>query len=117
MDLAQNQSGGFIQRNGDLTMTTGIGATLQRLRRRLRFFASEWFLDTTLGIPYLEEVFQKNPPAVVLDTIFKRAVIECPGVLGLEEFDLQKDSATRGLRLEFQARSTDGNIEFDEEIP
>lgn len=101
--------------NGDLLLTEGIDRTRQFLSQRLKFFEGEWFLDTDLGIAYFDEVFVKNPDPIALDTIFKDVILDTPGVLGLEEYEMLLDTATRELKLSFHARTTDGPIEFVEE--
>lgn len=104
----------LIIQNGDLVLNSGLEAIRQNLQSRLSFFLGEWFLDVDAGVPYYQDVLKKNPDPVILDGVFKDAILGTPGVIGLDEFDMQMDTALRQLKLTFRARTTDGPIDFDE---
>lgn len=114
-DLAIDiNTGDLILEDGDINLNSGLEAIRQNLQARLSFFLGEWFLDVDSGVPYYQDVLKKNPDPVVLDGVFKDAILGTPGVLGLEEFDMQLDTSLRQLKLIFKARSTDGIIDFDQ---
>ena len=48
--------------NGNLVLTTNDSddEIIQRLRGRLQLFLGEWFLNTSIGIPYLQLVYRKG---------------------------------------------------------
>jgi hypothetical protein len=85
--------------NGDLAMDSATDGIDQFLKRRLKTFLAEWFLDETVGIPYLDDVFVKNPNPVVMAAVFKKEILETPGVIELVSFDLSLDNKTRNLTL------------------
>ncbi len=99
---------------GLISLTTGVDATKQRLKQRLGLFLAEWFLDKTRGIPYISQVFVKNPNPVVIDSIFKREIITDPAVVELQEFDLDLQEDIRLLTVSFRAKTTEGPINFSE---
>lgn len=109
-------SGDLIIQDGDLLINSGIEAIRQRLQTRLSFFLGEWFLDVDSGLPYYDEVLKKNPDPVVLDGLFKSTILGTDGVIGIDEFDMSLDTVIRQLKLTFKARTTDGNINFDETL-
>ncbi|MEE8299288.1 MAG: hypothetical protein V3R67_07910 [Thermodesulfobacteriota bacterium] len=100
--------------NGNITLTTGVVATKQRLQQKFRLFAEEWFLDKSRGLPYFTQMFVKNPNPVILDALFKREIITDPAVIELQEFDLTLDGSLRTLTLTFKALTEDGVIDFTE---
>jgi hypothetical protein len=112
MDLKCNASGDIVVENGDFVFVTGLDATIQFLGQRLRFFLSEWFLDQSLGIPYHDQVFVKNPNPVALDSIFKTAIIDTPGVLELQSFTMRIDAALRVVTITGRVRCIDGEADF-----
>ncbi len=116
-DLEINSDSDLNIIEGDLVLCDFTTEIPQLLKRRLRFFLKEWFLDESLGVPYFEEVLVKNPSPVAVDGILKRAIIETPGVIDLIRFDLDYDQALRKFVVSFEARSVTGLLVFNEEIP
>lgn len=114
-DLLQNETTGeLILTNGDLLLCTGVDRARQFLAQRLAAFRGEWVFDLDEGVPYFENVFVKAPDPVILEGLFKDRILSTPGIIGLDEFDLVLNTATRELSLEFLAQSTDGPINFNE---
>lgn len=111
-----DDNGDIDTTNNEVTLTSGLEATEQRLRQRLNLFFQEWFLDRTRGIPYIQQIFVKRPVPAVVDTIFKTEILRDPAVLELQQFELDLDTATRILTLTFRALTDDGPINFEEEF-
>lgn len=114
MDIELNSDWDIEVTGNDLTLVTGADAIKQHLGQRLKMFYGEWFLNMEQGIPYFQQVFKKNPNMAILDSIFKREIINTPGILQLLEFDLDLNSSTRILTLSFRVLSEDGEIDFSE---
>lgn len=114
MDIRLADNGDIDLTDGVLSLTTGREAVAQRLRQAISMFFGEWFLDKTRGIPYVQQVFVKNPNPVVIDTVFKRTILEEPAVTKLREFTLDLDTATRELSVDFRVSTTSGDIDFSE---
>lgn len=116
-DLQLNDSTWDLETsNADLVIITQREALRQFLKQRLQMFYGEWFLDSSLGVPYFQEIMTKQPSFEAVDAIFKRQILETPGITQLEEFNLEYDNATRSLSLGFRAKSTEGVIDFNEVI-
>lgn len=99
--------------NGDLVLTSRNDAIRQHIVQRIKTFKGEWFLDADLGVPYYQEILKKNPNIQVVSSIFKNVILETPGVLELNSFDLDYDGPTRKLFVNMQVLGVDGPIEFD----
>lgn len=99
---------------GKLSLTTGLEATAQRISQRLKLYFGEWFLDKTRGVPWIQQVFVKNPNPTIVDAIIKREIIAEPQVIELQQFELDLDTSTRLLTVTFRALTTDGPLDFQE---
>ncbi len=94
----------------DLSLVTGIDYIVQKLKIRLLFFLREWFLDTTEGVPYYDDILVKNPNVVPnIDTILKAHILETPGVNELTSYESDYDNALRKLTVTFQCRTDEGD--------
>ncbi len=116
-DILLNSDGDILIEGNDLQLSTGVEAIQQHLSQRLKTFLNEWFIDKRIGIPYFEHVLRKNFDPVVVDTVFKRQIINTPGVLELLSFDADLDKSTRTLQVTFKARTSKGVINFSEVLP
>ncbi len=88
----------------------GADAIMQRLRVRFAFWLGEWFLDTSQGIPYRERVFIRGvkPPAIV--AMFRRILLDTPGVVAVPSCTLSPVTIARTATLSFQAKLSDGSV-------
>ncbi|ODN41079.1 hypothetical protein [Piscirickettsia litoralis] len=67
----------------------------QRLSIKLNTFQGEWFLDDTAGIPYFQNILGNKVTADVIDSIFKKAILEEKDVSTILEFTSSIDNAKR----------------------
>lgn len=94
--------------SGNIQILHGADSIPQALRLRLAFFKGEWFLDRSAGVPFFQDVLKKVPDPNVLQSVFRRAILETPGVIELVDLKLSQDSVTRSLNLAFSARTDAG---------
>jgi hypothetical protein len=102
--------------NGRISMTTGADAIRQHLRTKLGLFLGEWFLDTTIGVPWFRDVLVKNPNIVVIQDMLKDQILSTQGVIEITRFDFDYQSANRFLRVDFTVLTTEGFIDFSQEV-
>jgi len=57
----------FLLEGGTLVFVDGIDAAKQEIETRLRLWLGEFFLDLSVGFPYLQLVFRKSPPLLVVE--------------------------------------------------
>lgn len=112
-DLAMDpDTGDLVYENNDLAIVGTSDALLQRLRQRLRFFANEWFLDVTAGLPFYTDILIKNPNIDSVDSLIKSEIKETEGIIEIIEYDSVLDSALRGFTVTVKMNSDFGIIEF-----
>ena len=101
----------IINNNLALTVNNSDAEIEQRLRENLQTFLGEWFLNVTIGVPYLELVFVKGVAPILIESAFKDVITGTPGVLGLTEFSpVLLDTATRQITVNFAVRTENNSI-------
>lgn len=89
----------FLDADGNLAMVTSAEAVGQHVRQRLGFFRGEWFLDTTAGMPWLDEILgQKYDPALS-EAVVKAEILATHGVTEIASFSVSFIKSTRGLAI------------------
>jgi hypothetical protein len=104
--------------DGDIDITQGVRLTttlaeyaMQRLDENLSEFLGEWFLDQRRGIPYFKHMLGvKNPDMGLIESVFRRAILQSPGIGGLDFLKLSFTRDRRKLEVRFKARLTDGEL-------
>lgn len=102
----------FVNNDFQLTQTEDQSLA-QRLTVKLRTWLGEFYLDSSVGMPYLESIFGKNRSLDSIKAIFQDAIIEEDEVEQLVTLNVSLDKANRILSVTFNVRSASG----DELIP
>ncbi len=109
-DIALDDAGDWNISGGDLTLVSDGPAILQALIIALEFFKGEWFLDEEAGLPYFQDVLVKNPDPNVLQSVFRTAILDVPGVLAINELTLLFDTAARTFAVTFRVSTDFGEL-------
>lgn len=109
-DLELDDDGDLLVDGADLVISSGQKAIEQDLASRLRIIRGEFFLDRGRGVPYLSDVWVKNPNLNVVRSAFRDAILGTPGILEITQFALTLDTATRTAILDFTATTDFGEI-------
>ncbi len=102
----------FLVGDGNLATVTDAEAVGQHVRQRLSTFSGEWFLDTTAGVPWLDQILGKAYDPAFAESVVKAEILNTDGVTEITSFSVSFDKATRGLII----RSVDVGTIFDEEV-
>ena len=105
MDLNTND---LLIVGGDLQIATGTDAIAQRLQQSLQLWLGEWFLDTTRGVPYRQQVFVKNPNLDIIQADLVIAATNVPGVVQVTGVSFDFDSTSRTLSVEMEVQDSNG---------
>ncbi len=81
---------------GDIVPTESVA---QAVLIRLKWFLAEWRLGPTLGFPYFEEVFVKNPNLTKIRFLLRDLVQSVEGVTSVTKADIIPDPRTREAKI------------------
>lgn len=76
----------------------------------LRTWLGEWFLDTSFGVPYLENILGKNRRPEITEAVLRSQILKVNGVKSIKSFTLQTDPHTRKSFIAFSADTKEGLI-------
>ncbi len=112
--LKLDNTGDIDVTNNEVTLTEGLDAIRQHLQCRYRTFLGEWFLDTSIGVPYYQEILTKQPTFQLVQSVLKAVALETPGVTDLTEFTFDYDPVKRWFTLALACLTTEGQIDFSQ---
>jgi hypothetical protein len=103
VDIYFNENYDMTLLNRDMRITTESEIVAQRLETRLQFIFGEWFLDTSQGLPYPQNIFEEgllNTDA--LYALFRTEIANTPGVTNINSLtlDINRDERELTINLE-----------------
>lgn len=98
--------------SSDIHVVNDLDSVEQSLKVRLLFYLREWFLDTTSGVPYYDDVLVKNPNVPDIENILKSKIIDTENVTEILEFNSEFDNSTRQLSITFKAKTSFGDTDL-----
>lgn len=93
--------------DADLVLSADVA---QAVKINLLFVQGDWFLNRSAGLPYFEKIFVKTPNLDHVAAIFRRAIVDTPGVGEIIRFVIDFDANTRTLTLDWAANTDDEEI-------
>lgn len=111
-DFALTASGKTFARNGyDLRYTQSNSEYVaQKIRIRLSIFRGEYYLDNSIGVPYLDGILEKNPDLVKLEAEIKAEIRKIPEVLDILAFSYQNIPETRTAQVSVTVQTSEGSV-------
>lgn len=98
--------------NNDLVLISGTTAILQNILETLGVFLGEWFLDTSIGIDYFNQILVKNPDQATINAIFINQILSVAGVVQLNSYSFTPNFITRQLSIKFSVQTTQGIVNY-----
>jgi hypothetical protein len=80
----------------------------------ISLFLGEWYLDATMGIPYIPSDQNKTEHRSLLETSLQTSITGISGITRLLEFESKYEPAKRRLRIRFAAETDAGLLERDD---
>lgn len=99
-----------LTNDGDIMLIDNAERVAQQIVISLRFWLGEWFLDTSLGVPYLEYVLVKNPNINHVRQVIAEAIMQVTGVSKVDRLDFDYDAPNRALSVIYEVETDEGLI-------
>ena len=109
--LDQDTNDLFLRGNGEVAVATDAHAVGQHVRQRLKTFEGEWFLDTTAGVPWLDQIMGKGYDPALAEAVVKAEILDTDGVREISSFSVRFNRDVRNLDI----HSVEVLTEYDEE--
>ena len=106
-------NGDPVVENGAFVIVEDGDAVVEMIRRRVRIFKGEWFLDIDRGPDWRNNILVKNPDPSIVAAELKTAIADVPGFIRFHSFALTIGS-DRVLTVTFEAMFDSGPIKFNE---
>lgn len=111
VDIALNAAThDIIINEDDIMFIDDAERVAQQIKIQLMTFLGEWFLDTTHGVPYLEQILVKNPDGNIIEAILRSQILKVPDVVSVDDMILTYDPKKRTLEVEFWANTNYGMV-------
>lgn len=86
----------------------GADQVLQAIRKNLKSWLGEWFLDTNLGTPWTQLILVHNP--TVADAALKAVIAGTNGVIQINSFSYTYNPKAGLITVTFSVQSEEGPI-------
>lgn len=103
--------------NNELTLITGIDETSQNITVNLKTILGEWFLDESIGVPWLNEIFVKKNSLSQAQAILINQIKQTNGVKKINDIQFDFKNSTRQLSVSTRVQSEDGDIILNDIVP
>lgn len=102
-DFLLNPCGDWDLSTGDTQIVKGADAVRQRWLIRIRQYKGEWFLDTEKGVPYFQEIFQKQTKRRRIESIIYDVTANTPGISQVVSVRIDEiDVTTRRAKMQVE---------------
>lgn len=101
MDILLDSKGDlFVSPEGDIALGNSVA---QKIRIRLLWFEGEWKWDVDEGLPYMSDLFIKNPDVDTFEGIVRSKIFEVDEVTDVKEVLVDYDRHTRIATIRYTA--------------
>lgn len=112
MDLLVDQdTGDIIFENGKTLVTScEAGSVAQRVYIHLRTFQSEWFMNLTYGVPWLQLFSKKGITKSYIDRVLQEEVYRVEGVREVLNWGSVINTKERNYSVTFNIKTVNGGL-------
>ena len=84
---------------GKLTVANGADEVIQRIKVAMKHYIYEYFTNIADGVPWYEEILGSISNPSKISNILRTKILEVPGVLRLEAFNMDYNSIIREISI------------------
>ena len=100
----------------DIRFTEGVETVVQKIELRLSAIKDEYRYDLDNGVDYLGKIWGQKPSDAELSSIFRKVLIETPGVDSVTKLVVTQDRTTRESTVDWQVKAGDDYIDGSRDI-
>lgn len=101
----------FLEADGNLAIVRDAKAVGQHVRQRLMTYEREWFLDTTAGVPWLDEIMGRRYDPALAEAVVKAEILDTDAVVEITSFSV---GFVRNIR-QLQIKDINVLTDYDQE--
>lgn len=102
-----------LNNKGLIVIATGLEALRQKINQRLLLFQDTWFLDSTAGVPYMQEILKKPVDPGLIASIFNSEILKESEVVSIGAIEASLDAETRSFDYKATIRTIFGTLNFE----
>lgn len=107
---ALSETGDYTFGAGPANFLVNLPATVaQSVLTRLRLWQGEWFLDVTVGTPWLQQILGTGKGKALRDLAIQTRVLQTVGVTGINTYESIIDPVTRKMSVKMMITTIYGN--------
>lgn len=93
----------------DLLLVEAEDETVQHIKQRLLTFEAEWFLDLSVGLPWIQEILEKPQDINTVEVLLKECIQSSPGVDSIISFGITEvPQQERSIQVDFMVLLSGG---------
>ncbi|MCH8821325.1 hypothetical protein IID23_02255 [Patescibacteria group bacterium] len=108
---ALDENNDMILENGQFKTVDNGAEVPQLVRSRLLTYLEEWYLDSTVGVPYFQLLLIKPFDLNQSESVLKQTIIETEGVQTLLTFESTFERTSRGYTVQASFETIYGSVE------
>lgn len=94
----------------DLVLISNAEGVAQNIKMAILLWLNEYFLDTTQGVPYENDIFIKNPSLSTIRSILTAEIAKCDHVIAVDYVNIEPLDGTRQSNVSFGAYTDYGYV-------
>lgn len=116
-DYLLDSDGNRVLERGDQAFASGAQAVKQGIECRVRMFLGEYWMDQSVGVPWIQSVLIRNPNVLLVKSEIAKAIVATPDVSSAVSTAFSQDTAARTASATFEAASIYGTITGSVSVP
>lgn len=114
-DIAVNPSSNeFLRKNRGFRLTEDdLEYIAQKVRAAISMHLGEWYLDTSLGVPYIPDFGNKAEHRPLMEAMIQKRILAVSGIKRITSFESEVNSSLRTITIKFVAITDHGELKGD----